>query len=64
MKRKYFYNYRAMKKDEYDRFAHGVITSDGDDADDGEAIYNYIMSTAKESYPDADSINITALNKI
>ena len=61
MKRKYFYNYTANKQGVYDKFRHGVISVDGDDEED---IHSYVLADARKNYPDADNINITALNKL
>jgi hypothetical protein len=66
-KQKFFYNYTANKKNGYDKFSYGIITAthDGDgDMDLIDEIFEKLKSLAKEDYPDADNINITAFNRV
>jgi len=62
MKVTYFYNYNATKNQGYNRFAHGTIkvSNKTDDFDP----YKCVTDIANKAYPDADDINITALNVI
>jgi hypothetical protein len=67
IKQKFFYNYTANKKNGYNKFCYGIITTTSDDGDDMDLIdevFEKVKSTAKESYPDADDINITAFNRV
>jgi hypothetical protein len=66
-KQHFFYNYTANKKNGYDKFCYGILTatSDGDgDMDLIDEIFEKVKSLAKEDYPDADNINITAFNRV
>jgi hypothetical protein len=66
-KQKFFYNYTANKKNGYDKFSYGIITAtpDGDgDMDLIDEIFEKLKSLAKEDFPDADNINITAFNRV
>ena len=58
---RYFYNYNAAKVGKYDQFNHGILTSSDET---GDKIHERMMKIAREKYPDADNINITALNRI
>ena len=61
----FFYNYNAFKINSYDKFNYGILDleSDNDCFLAGAAIEK-LKSNAKELYPDADSINITAFNRV
>jgi hypothetical protein len=67
-KQKFFYNYTANKKNGYDKFNYGIMSTTSDDDDDGmdliDEVFEKVNSLAKESYPDADNINITAFNRV
>tara|TARA_R110000803_G_scaffold113009_1_gene181443 strand:- start:428 stop:631 length:204 start_codon:yes stop_codon:yes gene_type:complete len=65
-KQKFFYNFTANKKNVYDKFCYGIITtnSDDDDMDLIDEVFEKVKSLAKESHPDADNINITAFNRV
>jgi hypothetical protein len=58
----YFYNYNASKNRGYNKFAHGtvVVSNKTEDFDP----YKHVKDMANKAYPDADNINITALNII
>ena len=58
----WFYNYNAQKHTGYDKFNHGTLSADDDES--GGEVYDYVVKMAREKYPDADNINITALNRI
>ena len=66
-KQKFFYNYTANKKYVYDRYCYGIMTTESNDDGDMDLIdevFEKVKSLAKESYPDADNINITAFNRV
>jgi hypothetical protein len=64
-KQSFFYNYDAVQINGYNKFNYGImdLESDEDCFLSGAAI-DKLKSNAKELYPDADSINIKAFNRV
>ena len=62
---KFFYNYTAQKKGSYDKFSYGTFRLRCDESkifeDEAFAEMKNIMNN---EYPDADSLNLTAFNRI
>ncbi len=64
-KGKFFYNYTAQKKNSYDKFAYGTITLVCDDSKDvADEGFSEIKKIMNDEYPDADTLNLTAFNRI
>jgi hypothetical protein len=66
-KQSFFYNYTANKANCYDKFNYGIMTAKTEDDNDHDLINRVlekVKSTARESHPDADNINITAFNRV
>jgi hypothetical protein len=63
---KFFYNLNASKENGYNKFSYGILTtkSNGDDVDLIDEVFEKVKSLAREGYPDADAINITAFNRV
>jgi uncharacterized membrane-anchored protein len=61
----FFYNFTASRVNGYSKFNFGIITADSkDDKSLADKILNKLQSNAKEEYPDADDINVTAFNRV
>jgi hypothetical protein len=64
-KKSFFYNYDAVKVNGYSKFNYGIIDVESDDdCFLAGVVLDKIKSNAKELYPDADSINIIAFNRV
>ena len=65
IKGQFFYNYTAQKRNSYDKFSYGTFILTCDDsknfADEG---FNEMKKIMNDEYPDADSLNLTAFNRI
>ncbi len=64
----FFYNFTAIRVNGYSKFKYCIMTtkidSDVDDADLADYFLEELKANAKEEYPDADAINVTAINRV
>ena len=61
----FFYNYTAIKQGVYNKFNCGTFgASNLDGAVRGGDAFKALYKDAKEMYPDAESIDVTAFNRI
>ena len=64
-KQSFFYNFTASRVSGYSKFNYGILSAESDDDKSlADEVLKNLKSKAKEEYPDADDINITAFNRV